>query len=67
MNMTEIRDLSLKELIERIDADTFISEQKHINHTISPMDNSSQLKKMRKDIARMKTELRLRELKMRLK
>jgi large subunit ribosomal protein L29 len=33
-----------------------------MNHAISPLENPELLKKMRRDIARMKGELRSREL-----
>ena len=33
-----------------------------LNHAISPLENPSQIKKLRRTIARMKTELREREL-----
>ncbi|MBR4594422.1 MAG: 50S ribosomal protein L29, partial [Bacteroidaceae bacterium] len=33
-----------------------------LNHAISPLENPSQIAKLRKTIARMKTELRKREL-----
>jgi large subunit ribosomal protein L29 len=61
MKITEIRELSTKELIERIDAETASLNQKRINHSITPMDNPSQIKKLRRMIARMKTDLRQRE------
>jgi large subunit ribosomal protein L29 len=62
MKIAEIRELSTKELIERIDADSASLDQKRINHSISPMDNPAQIKKLRRTIARMKTDLRQREL-----
>jgi large subunit ribosomal protein L29 len=62
MKITEIRELSTKELIERIDAETTSLNQKLINHSITPMDNPAQIKKLRRTIARMKTDLRQREL-----
>jgi large subunit ribosomal protein L29 len=62
MKIEEVRELNTKELIERIDSEVSFLLQKRISHSISPMDNTAQLKKMRKTIARMKTELRLREL-----
>jgi large subunit ribosomal protein L29 len=62
MKTTEIRELNSKELAERIEAETASLAQKKMNHSISPMDNPSELRKMRKDIARLKTELRWREL-----
>jgi large subunit ribosomal protein L29 len=62
MKIAEIRELSTKELIERIDADTASLNQKLINHSVTPVDNTAQIKKLRRTIARMKTDLRQREL-----
>ena len=62
MKIAEIRELSTKELLERVDAEVAAYDQKKINHSISPMDNLSQIKQQRRMIARMKTELRQREL-----
>ena len=60
MKIAEIRELSTQELLERVDAEVAAYAQKRINHSISPMENPSQLKQQRKLIARMKTELRQR-------
>ena len=62
MKIAEIRELSTQELLERVDAEVAAYAQKRINHSISPMENPSQLKQQRKLVARMKTELRQREL-----
>ena len=62
MKIAEIRELSTQELLERVDAEVAAYAQKRINHSISPMENPTQLKQQRKLIARMKTELRQREL-----
>ena len=62
MKIAEIRELRTQELLERVDAEVAAYAQKRINHSISPMENPSQLKQQRKLIARMKTELRQREL-----
>ena len=62
MNIAEIRELSTKELLERVDAEVAAYDQKVINHTISPTDNPAQIKQQRRMIARMRTELRQREL-----
>ena len=61
MKIKEVRELSTKEIIERIDAEAISLNQKKINHSISPLDNPSQIKVQRKTIARLKTELRQRE------
>ena len=62
MKIAEIRELSTQELLERVDAEVAAYAQKRINHSITPMENPSQLKQQRKLIARMQTELRQREL-----
>jgi large subunit ribosomal protein L29 len=62
MKIKEVRELSTKEIEERIDADIMALEQKKINHSISPLENPMQIKAQRRTIARLKTELRQREL-----
>ena len=62
MKIAEIRELSTKELVERIDAEVAAYDQKVINHSISPSENPAQIKQQRRMIARMTTELRQREL-----
>ena len=59
----EIRELPEKDLIERLDAEIIELNQLQINHSITPLDNSGLIKEKRRDIARIKTELRARELK----
>ena len=62
MKTAEIKELSTKELIERIVAEVAAYDQKVINHSISPSENPAQIIQQRRMIARMKTELRQREL-----
>ena len=62
MKIAEIRELSTAELQERVEADVTRYAQMKLNHAISPLENPEVLKKMRRDIARMKGELRSREL-----
>ncbi|MDH8701997.1 large subunit ribosomal protein L29 [Dysgonomonadaceae bacterium PH5-43] len=62
MKIAEIRDLSTQELKERVDVEVKAYEQKKINHSISPLDSPAVITKSRREIARMKTELRKREL-----
>lgn len=62
MKIKEVRELSTKEIEERIDADSMALDQKKINHSISPLDNPMQIKAQRRTIARLMTELRQREL-----
>jgi large subunit ribosomal protein L29 len=63
MKTREIKELSVKELQERLDNDKAILTRLKLNHAISPLDNPMQIKDIRKQIARVATELRLREVK----
>jgi large subunit ribosomal protein L29 len=62
MKTKEIKELETKELVERIETEVAKYEQMKFNHTVSPLENPSQIKATRRDIARMKTVLRQREL-----
>ena len=62
MKIAEIRELSTAELQERVEADVTRYAQMKMNHAISPLENPELLKRLRRDIARMKGELRSREL-----
>ena len=62
MKMTEIKELETKDLVERIEDEVAKYNQTKLNHAVSPLENPSQIKAARRDIARMKTELRQREL-----
>ena len=57
MKIAEIRELSAKDLQERIAAERANLETLKMNHAISPLEDSSKLKKARKNIARMLTVL----------
>ncbi|MBP1641284.1 MAG: 50S ribosomal protein L29 [Bacteroidota bacterium] len=61
MKTREIKELSVKELQERLDNDKAILSRLKLNHTISPLDNPMQIRDVRKQIARVATELKLRE------
>lgn len=62
MKAKQVRELSDKELVEKIENETLALDQLILNHAVSPLDNPSQIKAKRKDIARFKTVLRQREL-----
>jgi large subunit ribosomal protein L29 len=62
MKAKEVRELSDKELVEKIENETLALDQLILNHAVSPLDNPTQIKAKRKDIARFKTVLRQREL-----
>ena len=63
MKIAEIREIATNELAERIQTEEANYNQMVLNHSISPLDNPAQIKQLRRTIARMKTELRQRELK----
>ena len=54
--------MSTKELLERIEAEAVALNRMEINHSITPLDNPAQIKALRRTIARMKGEVRQREL-----
>ncbi len=63
MKKEEIKELSDKELKDRLDAMEREYLQMKMNHSISPLDSPAKITHQRKMIARIKTELRARELK----
>ena len=62
MKKEELKELSTKELMERLEVAEKDYLQQKINHAISPLDNHAKITHDRRMIARMKTELRDREL-----
>jgi large subunit ribosomal protein L29 len=62
MKINEVRELSTKEVAERIQTDSNRLDQLIIQHSISPLDNPTQIRDLRRDVARLKTVLREREL-----
>ena len=62
MKNSEIREFTDAELAERLDSEVANYTNMKFNHHVSPVEDNSQIKKARRDIARMKTELRQREL-----
>ena len=62
MKIAEIRELPTEELKERLETEKANYHQMVINHSISPIENPSLIKIVRRTIARMNTELRQREL-----
>ncbi|MGL4520164.1 MAG: 50S ribosomal protein L29 [Phocaeicola sp.] len=62
MKIAEIREIATNELVERIEAEVANYNQMVLTHSVSPLENPSQIKKLRRTVARMKAELRHREL-----
>jgi large subunit ribosomal protein L29 len=61
MKPKEIREMSLKDLRERVDAEKQNLVQMKLNHSISPLEDTSKIKKAKADVARMMTILAQRE------
>jgi large subunit ribosomal protein L29 len=57
MKTTEVRDLSIADLKERIDAEKANMVKMKLNHATSPVENASEIRKARRAIARMMTIL----------
>lgn len=62
MKASEIKELSTQEITERIDDYKKVLTRMRLNHAVSPLDNPNKLGETKKDIARLKTELRVREI-----
>jgi large subunit ribosomal protein L29 len=62
MKASEINELTVKEIEERIDNEkNFLIRQK-LNHAISPLDNPLKIRETKKTIARLETILRKKTL-----
>ncbi|MCM1152096.1 MAG: 50S ribosomal protein L29 [Muribaculum sp.] len=62
MKKEEIKELSIQELQAQIEVAQKAYRELKVAHAISPIDNPSQITKDRKEIARLKTVLRQKEL-----
>ena len=62
MKNSEVRELSTKELRERIETEKENLVRMRLNHAVSPLDNPIKLRDQKKDVARLMTELKKREL-----
>jgi large subunit ribosomal protein L29 len=62
MKTSEIRELSAKEILERIQLENETLIRLNMNHAVSPLDNPMKIKVARRNIARLKTILRQREI-----
>ena len=62
MKSKEVRELETKDLAEKLENAVEALHRMTLTHATTPLENPSQIKATRRDIARMKTELRQREL-----
>jgi large subunit ribosomal protein L29 len=61
MKIAEIRELSTSDIEERIDTEKGLLTKLRMNHAVSPLDNPLKIPAAKKNIARLKTELRQRQ------
>ena len=62
MKTKELRDLTIAELRERVATETVAYDRLKMNHSVSPLDRPHTLTEKRKEVARLKTVLREKEL-----
>jgi large subunit ribosomal protein L29 len=62
MKTSEIKELTTKEIVERMQTEQENLVRLRLNHAISPLENPMKLKEAKKNVARLKTVLRQREL-----
>ena len=61
MKPAEVREMSIADLHDRIQVEKKRLDTLRLNHSVSPVENTSEFKKIRKDIARMITILAEKE------
>lgn len=61
MKQQEITKLSLDEVKSRIEGLVGLLAKIKVNHKVTPLENPSQIRKMRREVAQLKTELTKRE------
>ena len=62
MKISEIKEMTTKEIVEKIQLEKENLVRLRMNHAVSPLDNPMKMKETRKNIARLKTVFRQREL-----
>lgn len=62
MKGSEIKELSTQEIVERIDDYKSVLVRMRLNHAVSPLDNPNKIGATKRDIARLKTELKARQV-----
>ena len=62
MKSSEIKELTIQELTERLESEESMMVRMKMNHAVSPLDNPNKIIETRKNIARLKTEVRTRQI-----
>ncbi len=62
MKTSEINEMAINEIIEKIDTEKAELIRFELNHSISPLENPMQIRDLRRNIARLQTILRQKQL-----
>ena len=62
MKSSEIKELTIQELQERLESEETLMVRMKMNHADSPLDNPNKIVETRRNIARLKTEVRARQI-----
>ena len=62
MKSSEIRELTTTELQERLENEESMLVRMKMNHAVSPLDNPNKIVETRRNIARLKTEVKARQI-----
>jgi large subunit ribosomal protein L29 len=62
MKVKEIKELTTKEIVERLQIEKESLVRLRMSHAVSPLENPTKLKESKQTVARLKTILRDREL-----
>ncbi len=62
MKQTDIKNLSVDDLNENLAEKSEVLAKLKMNHSVSPLENPMQIGSARRTVARLKTEIRKRQL-----
>ena len=63
MKIAEIKELTNKELLERLETEQENLTRLKMSHSVSPLDNPMKIRASRRNIAKMKTVLSMKNVK----
>lgn len=61
MKTSEIKELTTKEIEERIEEERSLITKQRMNHAVSPLENPMKIRSTRRLVAKLITELNLRK------
>ena len=62
MKTSEIKEMTISDIEERIENEKTALQQMELNHSVSPLDNPMKIRHARRNIARLMTVLRQKQL-----